>query len=106
MSSFREDTAANKKLQQESKDPNRTTVSYKRVTSKNKSQLSDQHLKKDKKSKDKDKKKRSGTKTPAGYVRVKGGRMVSTRTAKGKHAMNKLKAKQRAQAAAKKRLGK
>ncbi len=44
--------------------------------------------------------------TPDGYVRVKGGRMVSTRTAKGKHALNKLKAKKRAQEAAKRRLGK
>lgn len=46
MASFREDTAANKKLQQETKDPNRKTVSYKRVTSKNRSQLSDQQKKK------------------------------------------------------------
>lgn len=51
MASFREDIAANKKLQQETKDPSRKTVSYKRVTSKNKSKFSDQHLKKDKKKK-------------------------------------------------------
>ena len=37
---------SNKKLQQETKDPNRKTVSYKRVTSKNRSQLSDQQKKK------------------------------------------------------------
>ena len=48
-------------------------------------------------------KKRSGTKTPAGMVRVKGGRLVSTRTAQGKAAMNRLKAKKRAQEMAKKR---
>ena len=46
MASFREDPDANKKLQQETKDPNRKTVSYKRVTSKNRSQLSDQQKKK------------------------------------------------------------
>ena len=51
MSSFREDTAANKKLQQETNDAKRTTVTYKRVTSKNKDQYSNQHLKKDKKKK-------------------------------------------------------
>ena len=48
---------------------------------------------------------RTRTSTPTGYVRVKG-RLVSTRTAQGKHAMNKLKAKKRAQEMAKKRLGK
>lgn len=46
MASFREDTAANRKLQQETRDPNRTTVSYDRVTSKNKSKFSDQQKKK------------------------------------------------------------
>ena len=51
-------------------------------------------------------KKKTGTKTPAGMVRVKGGRLVSTRTAQGKAAMNRLKAKKRAQEMAKKRLGK
>ena len=61
--------------------------------------------------KDKERKANSGSgstrkNTPTGYVRVKGGRLVSTRTAKGKHAMNKLKAKKRAQEAAKRRLGK
>ena len=49
MSSFREDDAANKKLQQETKDPNRKTVSYDRVTSKNKDKVSNQHKKKNKK---------------------------------------------------------
>lgn len=48
---------------------------------------------------------RTRSSTPTGYVRVKG-RLVSTRTAQGKHAMNKLKAKKRAQEAAKRRLGK
>ena len=51
-------------------------------------------------------KKKTGTRTPAGMVRVKGGRLVSTRTAQGKAAMNRLKAKKRAQEMAKKRLGK
>jgi len=46
--------------------------------------------------------KKSRTKTPTGYVRVKG-RLVSTRTAHGKHAMNKLKAKKRAQELARNR---
>ena len=48
---------------------------------------------------------RTKSSTPTGYVRYKG-KLVSTRTAQGKHAMNKLKAKKRAQDAAKKRLGK
>tara|TARA_Y100000401_G_scaffold110691_1_gene108145 strand:+ start:41 stop:550 length:510 start_codon:yes stop_codon:yes gene_type:complete len=47
----------------------------------------------------------SRTSTPTGYVRYKG-KLVSTRTPQGKHAMNKLKAKKRAQEMAKKRLGK
>ena len=48
---------------------------------------------------------RTKSSTPTGYVRYKG-KLVSTRTAQGKHAMNKLKAKKRAQEMAKKRLGK
>ena len=59
--------------------------------------------------KDKERKTNTGgrtkSSTPAGYVRYKG-KLVSTRTAQGRHAMNKLKAKKRAQDAAKKRLGK
>ena len=98
LSSFREDTAENKKLQQETKDPNRTTVTYKRVTSENKKDLSNQQVKKDKK-----KKKKSGPKTPAGYVRYKG-KLLNTRTAQGKNAANRLKARKRAQEMAKKRL--
>ena len=46
MASFRKTDAEMKRLQQETKDPNRTTVSYKRVTNKNKSQFSDQQKKK------------------------------------------------------------
>ena len=99
LSSFRENTAENKKLQQESKDPNRTTVTYKRVTSTNKDKFSDQHLKKDEK---KNEKKRSGSKTKAGYVRYKG-KLVSTRTAQGRKAANRLKAKKRAQEMARNR---
>ena len=48
-------------------------------------------------------KKESGRKTPAGYVRNKG-RLYSVRTAQGRKAANKLKAKKRAQEMAKKRL--
>ena len=48
-------------------------------------------------------KKKSKSKTPSGYVRYKG-KLVSTRTAQGKNAANRLKAKKRAQEAAKKRL--
>ena len=59
--------------------------------------------------KDKERKTNTGgrtkSSTTAGYVRYKG-KLVSTRTAQGRHAMNKLKAKKRAQDAAKKRLGK
>ena len=40
---------------------------------------------------------------PKGYIKY-GSKFVSVRTAQGKKALNKLKAKQRAQAAAKKRL--
>ena len=50
-----------------------------------------------------DEKKKSGSKTKSGYVRYKG-KLVSTRTAQGKNALNRLKAKKRAQEAAKKRL--
>ena len=52
---------------------------------------------------DEKKKKKSGPKTPAGYVRYKG-KLLNTRTAKGKNAANRLKAKKRAQEAAKRRL--
>ena len=100
--SFREDTKKNKKLQQEAKDPRQNIRTYDRVTSKNKSKFSDQQKVKSKETT----KKKSGTRTPAGMVRVKGGRLVSTRTAQGKAAMNRLKAKKRAQEMAKKRLGK
>tara|TARA_B000000441_G_C21723841_1_gene341035 strand:+ start:56 stop:487 length:432 start_codon:yes stop_codon:yes gene_type:complete len=99
--SFREDTKKNKKLQQEAKDPRQNIRTYDRVTSKNKSKFSDQQKVKSKKTT----KKKSGTRTPAGMVRYKG-RLVSTRTAQGKAAMNRLKAKKRAQEMAKKRLGK
>ena len=100
LAEFREDPDANKKLQQESKNPNKNYTTYKRVTSTNKDQYSNQHLKKDEK---KNKKKKSGSRTKAGYVRYKG-KLVSTRTAQGKNAANRLKAKKRAQEAAKKRL--
>ena len=103
MASFRKTDAEMKKLQQETNDPNRTTVSYKRVTNKNKDKFSDQHLKKD------EKKKGGATETktkigraPKGYIKY-GSKFVSVRTAQGKKALNKLKAKQRAQAAAKER---
>ena len=50
-------------------------------------------------------KKKSGTRAPAGMVKYKG-RFVGVNTAQGRVAMNRLKAKKRAQEAAKKRLGK
>ena len=100
-SSFRENIAENKKLQQETKDPSRTTVTYKRVTSKNKDKYSDQQ-----KVKPKNTNKKKKSKTPTDRIRVKGGRLLSIRTAEGRKAMNKLKAKKRAQEMAKKRLGK
>ena len=46
---------------------------------------------------------KSKSKTPPKYVRYKG-KLVSTRTAQGKNALNRLKAKKRAQEMAKKRL--
>ena len=98
--SFRQDSKKNKKLQSEAKDPRQNIRTYDRVTSKNKDKFSDQHLKKDEKKKDN--KKRSGTKTPAGYVRYKG-RLYSKRSAQGMKAMNKLKARKRAQEMAKNR---
>ena len=50
--------------------------------------------------------KKKKSKTPTDRIRVKGGRLLSIRTAEGRKAMNKLKAKKRAQEMAKKRLGK
>ena len=47
LSSFREDTQENRKLQKEHKDPSKKTTTYTRVTSKNKDKSSDQHKKKD-----------------------------------------------------------
>ena len=47
LSSFREDTQENRKLQKEHKDPSKKTTTYTRVTSKNKDKYSDQHKKKD-----------------------------------------------------------
>ena len=102
MASFREDTKANKKLQAEAKDPNKDYTTYTKVNKTNKAKLSDQHKVKDK---NKDTKKKSGSRTPAGFVRYKG-KLVSTRTAQGKKALNKQKARERAQAMARKRLGK
>ena len=43
MASFREDTKANKKLQAEAKDPNKSYTTYTKVSKKNKAKLSDQH---------------------------------------------------------------
>ena len=102
MASFREDTKANQKLQAESKDARKDYTTYTKVNKTNKAKLSDQHKVKDK---NKDTKKKSGSKTPAGFVRYKG-KLVSTRTAQGKKALNKQKARERAQAMARKRLGK
>ena len=99
--SFREDTKKNKKLQQEAKDPRQNIRTYDRVTSKNKSKFSDQQKVKSKETT----KKKSKTRTPAGKVRYKG-KLLSTKSAQGMKAMNKLKAKKRAQEMAKKRLGK
>ena len=102
MASFREDTKANQKLQAESKDARKDYTTYTKVNKTNKAKLSDQHKVKDK---NKDTKKKSGSRTPAGFVRYKG-KLVSTRTAQGKKALNKQKARERAQAMARKRLGK
>ena len=99
---FRENTEANKKLQKEAKDPQSTKRSYKRVTSTNKKNFSDQQKVK------KDDKKKTKSSTRKGYVvdpRNKG-RKYSERTAQGKKLANKLKARKRAQEMAKKRLGK
>ena len=94
---FRVSDKDNKKLQKEAKDPSSTKRTYKRVTSENKKNYSDQQkVKKD------EKKKKKGS-VRSGYVRYKG-KLVSTRTAQGKKAANRLKAKSRAQEMAKKRL--
>ena len=50
--------------------------------------------------------KSSATKTKTERIRGKGGRLLNTRTAEGKKALNKQKARERAQAMARKRLGK
>ena len=94
MAEFREDPTANKKLQKEYKSGKDITYS-RRLSSKAKKQVEETKANKDKKK----------SRTPAGMVRYKG-RLVSTRTAQGKNAMNRLKARKRAQEMAKKRLGK
>ena len=99
MASFREDTKANQKLQAESKDAKKDYTTYTKVTSKNKAKLSDQQ-------KVKPKTKSSATKTKTERIRVKGGRLLSTKTAEGRKALNRQKARKRAQEMAKKRLGK
>ena len=82
--SFREDNKENQKLQQEAKDPTQNIRTYKRVTSKNKDKFSDQHLKKDEKSKNSDSNKTKRVKgAPKGYIKS-GTKYVSLRTAKGK----------------------
>lgn len=48
MASFREDTKANQQLQKETKDPTTKYTTYTKVSSKNKANLSDQHLVKSK----------------------------------------------------------
>ena len=102
MASFREDNKANKKLQAESKDARKDYTTYTKVNKTNKANLSDQH-----KVKPKETTKKSTTKkTPAGFVKGKGGRLLSTRTAQGRQALTKQKARKRAQEMAKKRLGK
>ena len=107
MASFREDTKANKKLHEEAKDPTKSYTTYTKVTSKNKAKLSDQHKVKPKETKKKSTTKdRLGRKTPAGFVRGKQGKLYSIRTAQGKKALAKQKARERAQAMARKRLGK
>ena len=50
MASFREDTKDNQRLQKETKDPTKKYTTYTKVSSKNKSNLSDQHLVKPKSS--------------------------------------------------------
>ena len=102
MASFREDTAANKKLQQETKDPNKKTVTYKRVTSKNKSKYSDQHLKKDEKKKGNNKKSKYDLK--AGKYFTYKGRRYKAGSVTARRAENQIRAKKRAQEMAKKRL--
>ena len=102
MASFREDTKANQKLQAESKDARKDYTTYTKVNKTNKSKLSDQHKVKPKETTKKSKTK----KTPAGFVKGKGGRLLSTRTAQGRQALTKQKARKRAQEMAKKRLGK
>ena len=103
LSSFREDIAENKKLQQETKDPNRTTVTYKRVTSKNKDKVSNQHLKKGEKKGGVTETRTKIGRAPKGYIKY-GSKFVSVRTAQGKKALAKQKARKRAQEMARKRL--
>ena len=107
MASFREDTKANQKLQAEAKDPNKNYTTYTKVNKTNKAKLSDQHKVKPKETTKKSSTKdRLGRKTPAGFVRGKQGKLYSIRTAQGKKALNKQKARKRAQEMARKRLGK
>ena len=96
LSSFREDTAENKKLQQESKDPNRTTVTYKRVTSNNKDKYSDQQIKKNKNGKSK-------SDLKAGKYFTWKGKRYKAGSVGARRAENQMRARKRAQEAAKKR---
>ena len=55
---------------------------------------------------DEKKKSKTKTRTPTGKIRVKGGRLLSINSAEGRKALNRKKARERAQAMARKRLGK
>ena len=98
MSDFREDTKANQKLQQESKNPNKNYTTYKRVTSTNKDQYSNQHLKKDEK-----KKKKSKSDLKAGKYFSYKGKRYKAGSIGARKAENLMRARKRAQDAAKKR---
>ena len=91
LKTWRVDKDNNKKLQQERKSGKDETYSRK---------LTPEATKQVNNTKNDKKKKR---KTPSGYVRYKS-KLLSTRTAQGKNALNRLKATKRAQEAAKKRL--
>ena len=96
MSTFREDSNANRKLQLEIQNQGKKknkTETYSR-------QLSNQ-AKKTKSNKTKDTSKRYG-RAPKGYIKS-GSKFVSLRTAQGKRALNRLEAKKRAQEMARKR---
>ncbi len=94
---------ANKKHQQEAKDPRKNIRTYDRVTSKNKDKFSDQHLKKDEKKKGNNKKRKSKSDLKAGKYFSYKGKRYKAGSIGARKVENKMRAKKRAQEMARNR---